>query len=411
MPTKYVITKVQDRRIAAEFQSAHCSGLTVLNENGLTGNIYIGRVENVVKNMNCAFIEFQKGMKGYYPLDMGETPVFLNRKNDHAIHQGDFILVQVCREAVKTKPATLTCKLSLSGKYVVLSSDVTGILISGKTRKEAHCLSLKQLLSEQFSLDAAEELPLAENQKNIGRYGFILRTNSAEAEDDEVLSEAGMLVSQYGRMLREALYATALTCVYTAPPQYLEAVQNIRTGELSEIVTDDPDVHRYFLNVLPKADAAKVRLYTDDLLPLSRLYELDAQLDHALRKKVWLKCGGYLVIEQTEALSVIDVNTGKCITKKQGTQAKEDTLFKVNMEAAGEIARQLKLRNLSGIIIIDFINMKVSAHNDELMHFLKRQLRQDSVPSAVVDITKLGLVELTRRRCGKSLSEAWNGTV
>lgn len=408
MSTKYVITQVHGKMFSAEFQDDVCTGLTVLNENGLAGNIYIGRVENVVKNINCAFIEIQRGIKCYYPLDANERHLFLNRKNNTAVNQGDLMLVQVSREAVKTKPATVTDKLSLTGKYVVLSSDVKGVHISGKTRKDSGCLTLKELLTEQFSFQVTEEEKLSEQQRAVGRYGFILRTNSAQAEPREVLLEAAKLVKQYTEIVQRALFGMAFTCLYTAPPTYLEAVQNIRTEQLDEIVTDDREIFNCFQQNLPPSDTGKVRLYEDALLPLGSLYALETELERALRKKVWLKCGGYLVIEQTEALSVIDVNSGKCISKKQGSKAKEETLLKVNLEAADEIARQLKLRNLSGIIIVDFINMTEPLHNEDLMSHLRKLIRQDHVPSAVVDITKLGLVELTRQRSGKSLAESWN---
>lgn len=408
MNTKYVITHVHGKIVSAEFQEDTCTGLTVLNERGLAGNIYIGRVENVVKNINCAFIEVQKGIKCYYPLDTDERPLFLNPKNNTAVNQGDLMLVQVSREAVKTKPATVTGKLSLTGKYIVLSSDVQGIHISAKTRKDPSCLALKELLAAHFSFRAMDNERLFAQQRAVGQYGFILRTNSAQAAPAEVLSEAEKLTEQYTALVKRALFGTALNCLYKAPPSYLEAVQNIRTDQLDEIVTDDKDIYDCFQQKLPSSDANKIRLYEDTLLPLGSLYSLEAELERALRKKVWLKCGGYLVIEQTEALSVIDVNSGKCISKKQGSKAKEETLLKVNLEAADEIARQLKLRNLSGIIIVDFINMTEPIHNQALMSRLRKLIKQDDVPAAVVDITKLGLVELTRQRSGKSLAESWN---
>ncbi|MBQ4282931.1 MAG: ribonuclease E/G, partial [Lachnospira sp.] len=142
-----------------------------------------------------------------------------------------------------------------------------------------------------------------------------------------------------------------------------------------------------------------------ELLPLKSLYSLERELEHGLNSKVWLRCGGYIVIEQTEALTAIDVNTGKFVTKKGDKESKDITHLKVNIEAAQEIARQLRLRNLTGIIIIDFINMQSDFHTTKLLEYLKFVIKNDTVICNVVDITKLGLVEMTRQKNGKSLKE------
>lgn len=154
----------------------------------------------------------------------------------------------------------------------------------------------------------------------------------------------------------------------------------------------------------------KVRLYKDEMLELYKLYDIKKQLEQASAQKVWLKCGGYIIIEQTEALTSIDVNSGKCISKKSGEAAKEDTVYKVNSEAADEIARQIKLRNLSGIIIIDFINMKSEDNTQKLMSGLRHLFKNDKVTTTLIDITKLGLVEVTRKREGVTLLQALKDT-
>ena len=178
-------------------------------------------------------------------------------------------------------------------------------------------------------------------------------------------------------------------------------------SHLEEIITDDMQVAELLKQSLTGKDIEKVRWYQDDMLPLYKLYDVEKQLKKALSPKVWLKCGGFIVIQQTEALVSIDVNSAKCVSKKRGEQALEDTYFKVNMEAAAEIAIQLRLRNISGIIIVDFINMKENEHYNQLIAALKEYFKKDKIMTTFVDITRLGLVEITRKRVGKTLKEVY----
>ncbi len=432
MEVQYVITRFPDLKdviVFARFDDGKCVGLETQRQDSMLGNIYVGRVENVVKNLNCAFIEVQKGVRCYYSIPRERRHLFLNPKNNEAVNNGDLMLVQVSREAAKTKPATATCQLSLADKYIVLSSDVQGVHISEKNRKNEKCASFRQKLLKTFLLNAFDDAcadgfnggiqrqNLSESQYRLGSYGFIIRTNAALANEEELLEQARRLVRQFFEILKKAMYGSAFSCVHTAEAAYLGSLKSVSACQLREIVTDLPDACRYMSQHLPDADKNKIRLYDDSLLPLHKLYDIGRELDEALKKRVWLKCGGYLVIEQTEALTVIDVNSGKCVSKKQGSEAKENTAKTVNMDAACEIARQLRLRNLSGIILVDFINMGQEQNVTELMSFLKGLLKQDPGEAAVVDITKLGLVELTRKRSGKCLSEqvaelgGWHGAV
>lgn len=392
MGTKYVITHCNHHCISALFHDDICRELNVLDETGLTGRIYVGRVENVVKNLNCAFIEIEKGRKCYYSLEDNRNHIFLNRKNTDKVTTGDFLLVQISREALKTKPATATCKLSLSGEYVVLSTDVKSVYISGKTKSNEHCRLLQENLIEHFFT----------GQKQPD-FGFILRTNSSQAEPAAVLEEAQKLAGQYMQIRKKAAFSKALTLLYKPLPPYIEDLKNLRLTDLEEIITDDVEIYNHVIENINPVIRKHIRFYEDDLLPLYKLYSLETIITRALNKKVWLKSGGYLIIEQTEALSVIDVNSGKMVKKN-------DSYLKTNLEAAAEIARQLTLRNLSGIILIDFINMKEQAEQEQLISALKEALRNDSAGAVYIDMTKLGLVELTRKKNGKSLQETWEET-
>lgn len=404
--TKYIITHIKNRMFTAKFENDVCVELKPVSADYILGNIYIARVENVVKNINSAFVEIQKGVKCYYSLSDNKRPLFLNRKNNNAVNQGDLLLVQVSAESIKSKPATASDKITLTGKYVVLSTDVDGVSVSKKIQGNNHSKSLKLEIENNFNFNVLENIEeIAHNQRYIGQYGFILRTNSADAETSVVLAEANMLVEKFLSIVKSALYGQAFTNIYKAMPIYLEEILDIKTEELQEVITDVEEIYGTITDTVPLDIKNKIRLYSDNLLSLKSLYSLEKELEHALNTRIWLPCGGYLVIEQTEALTVVDVNTGKFVTSKGSDEAKDATILKANMEAAKEIARQLRLRNISGIIIIDFINMRLDEHIAQLVTYLKTCLKADNKKSSVVDITKLGLVEMTRQKGDKSLKE------
>ena len=266
MKTRYVITHLQGRCVCALFYDNVCRELKVAEPENMTGRIYIGRVENVVKNLNCAFIEIEKGIKCYYSLEENKKHFFLNPKNTEKVCIGDSMLVQISREAFKTKPATATGKLSLTGEYVVLVSD-------GK-------------LEETFY-----------KGKPLPAFGFILRTNTAEADSAPVLAEAKKLAEQFQEITGQAKYLKAFTKMYEPLPPVVEWLKYLRISDLDEIVTDDREIYELAGQYAAEAVKEKLRLYEDELLPLYKLYSLETILSRTLNKKVWLKSGGYLVIE------------------------------------------------------------------------------------------------------------------
>lgn len=396
MNRKIVITELKSKRFLLDFNGSVCNGITVLadEDNNIVGNVYVGRVENVVKNINAAFVEIKKGVKCYYSLSDNKKHIFLNRKNNSAVNIGDKLLVQVNKEAVKTKPAAVTSKLELPGKYIVVSADVEGVLISSKIKKNPMIEEVKNAM-EQLLEDTSEE------------FGIIVRTNAAKTPVSDIIDEAKRLISTFSGILEAAPYRTFYEKLYSSLPEYCSFINDIPVNDLEKIVTDRQEVYDLIVETVPGLDISKVQFYEDDMLALNKLYSVETHLKHATDKKVWLKSGGYLVIEQTEAMSVIDVNSGKQVgsKKKADSSYVEESFFKTNMEAAEELCRQLRLRNLSGIIIVDFINMRDEEHNKELLKALSKMLKQDIVPAVVVDITKLGLVEITRKSNGKSLYE------
>jgi ribonuclease G len=299
----------------------------------------------------------------------------------------DEVLVQVKREALKTKPPALTTNLNFTGKYLVLTTGAKHIGISTKLDQETR-ERLKSLIR-----------PVCD-----GRYGFIVRTNAGTASNEEILSEADELIRQCEDLIEKAKYRSCFTRMYQTPPAWLARLRDTHDGGLS-VVTDDRILYEQMRDYLQKAqpeDLHRLQLYEDPLLPLAKLYNLERAFRDALSERVWLRSGAYLVIQPTEALTVIDVNTGKYENKKK---KKDDTFLKINLEAAAEIARQLRLRNISGIIVVDFINMESQEYKDTLMQALSEVLKRDPIKATLVDMTALHLVEITRKKVEKPLAE------
>ena len=373
----------------AYYEDGVLTELTLLpkGEESLLGNIYVGRVKNIAQNIRAAFVEIESGQLCYLPLEDAERPVYACVKKGTKLAEGDLLLVQVSREAVKTKAPSVTTNLSLSGKYLVLTSG-----------------NLRLGYSSRLGAGEKERLKiLTENWKEDGA-GWIIRTNAAEACSEALQKEHDVLLAQYDYLRTQAVHRAACSCVLKSRPSYLDAVLGSRADVLQEILTDDADLYaqiRQFMEMEMPEDLDKLRFYEDRMMPLKALYRLEKSLEEALREKVWLKSGAYLVIEPTEALTVIDVNTGKYT----GGKKKEDTIRRINREAAAEIARQLRLRNLSGIILVDFIDMALPEDRQELLEEMRLLLRRDPQKAAAVDITALGLMELTRRKQKKTLRE------
>ena len=358
----------------------------------ILNNIYVARVSQVVKNIGAAFVEIEKGRKCFLPLSDLKNPVFVKRITDkQLLSQGDELLVQVVREAVKTKEPQVTTNLSLAGLYSVVTSGEKRLGISGKidTKKRQALRECVQAVCDQ-------------------QFGVIVRTNAAElseAHSDVLLEEIQELQEQLKSLITYAPYRSIYSVLYAAPPEYIRILQNQRFDELSEVVTDDPDIFRelkIFSDEHPSMElSTKLRLYDDAQLDLHKLYSIQVQVDRALQKKVWLKSGANLLIEPTEAMTVIDVNSSKNIKKK----LPEEQHLQVNLEAAAEIAYQLRLRNISGIIIIDFIDMASAENKETLLETMRALVKSDPLKTEVIDLTRLGLMELTRKKTRRPLHE------
>lgn len=383
---KMVITRWNERLLTALFDEKTALEIGVEEERSILGNIYIGKVKNIVKNLNAAFVDYGEQQTGYYSLT--DNPrALLADGSVRALKAGDEIIVQVAKEGVRTKDPVLTSNLNFTGKYAVLTAGKRQIGFSGKIADKEWKERFKAQLEELTD----------------GKAGIIVRTN-AYGQEEAFFHEIRYLYEQYQQVLEKARYRTRFSLLYEAEPEYIKSMKNCPEGSLSEIITDQEDVYervREYLSLYDTEHKMLLRRYEDKLLSLHRLYSLETIMNEACQKRVWLKSGGYLIIEPTEAMVVIDVNTGKYSGKKN----LEDTIRMTNLEAAKEICHQLRLRNLSGIIMVDFIDMKKEEDKKLLMNTLRTYASQDPVKLHVLDMTQLNLVEMTRKKEKKPLWE------
>lgn len=393
---KILIIELNDRLFSMLIRDNRIHSVEVQKQNDhAVGNIYIGRVQNISENIGAAFVNLGQNYLTFLPFTETRHAIVTNRAFNGKLKAEDEILVQITKEPMKTKQASVTANLSLSGNYVVVKANggqEAPIQVSSKlNRKQKNRFTTLEKLQE------------------IGKHcQIVVRTNAGGLEDETpLLREAAELARELAHITQIADKRTSYSCLHTAAPDYLHFIQNAYTAEYDEIVTDLPDVYRILQEEMRKMSlSVPVRLYEDALLPLYKLYAVEARLQELLNKKVWLKSGGYLIIEPTEALVSIDVNTGKC---ERGRDL-EETAYKINMEAAEMIAMQLRARNLSGMILVDFINMKEKDREQKLMEYMRSLLHKDSIPADVVDMTGLGLMEITRKKVKPSLAEQMRRT-
>ena len=382
----------RERTVYAFYENDHAAELSCLPAGGesILGNIYVGKVKNIAANISAAFIEIANGQLCYYALNDNDAPIFTTPKKKNTLVAGDELLVQVSREAVKTKAPTVTANLNFAGKYLVLTS--------GK-----HHLGLSSKLSPE---DKQRLRTIAE--PFLGKdFGIIVRTNAAEASEDELRAELGELTEAYRHTVETGRNRACFSLVYKEPSAYAARLRGLRADSFNKIVTDRADIYRElkaYLTDRQPADLPKLYFYEETAPSLDSVYGLSKAFEEAGKERVWLKSGGYLVIQPTEALTVVDINTGKYTGKKK----KDDTFLKINLEAARELARQLRLRNLSGIIVADFIDMEREEDKQTLMAVLASELKKDPVRTSLVDMTPLGLVEITRKKVQKTLAEQVN---
>ncbi|MBD5455874.1 MAG: ribonuclease E/G [Lachnospiraceae bacterium] len=388
---KIVITRQKNRLLMALFDEKRPWLLesAALPENeSILGNIYLAKVRNVVSGMKGAFLAISNEHTVYLPFNECSDLLCVNRDIAEVkdLHQGDEIVVQITGEALKTKQPTASTRLTLTGQYCVCSYFGHGIRFSKKISTE-----------DQNCLGQSIKNEAIEGRK---QYQFTIRTN-ADALDDlsPLFEEMKSFIHIFNDLKETYEHRTCYTVFYRTEPEIIRFIQNLPLGSYEEIITDELPVYDLLEDHFK---GRNLRLYQDSMISLSKLYSMDTHLQEALSKKVWLPCGGYLIIEPTEAMVVIDVNSGKAESRKKKST---DYYLKVNLEAAKETARQLRLRNYSGIIMVDFINMESEEDNRKLLEYLDTCLKEDKVRTRLVDMTKLGIVEITRKKISRPIAD------
>ena len=350
--------------------------------------IYVGRVDRVVENIQAAFVSIGNGAKCYLPLEDAKHILYTKKSSSgDKLCAGDEIFIQIIKDTVKTKDAIGSASLSLAGSYCVLTTKNQSLSVSRKLPEEKR-KELEALLQELCSAH------------NEAGYGMVLRTNSASVEGSILKQDIINTTSQFLELKKQAVHLKPPCMVYENPPGYIRRLQSANMQEYDCVITDCQDIYDRIQKMLPHLESMdKLKFHKDDAISLSTLYHIRGNLSDLLSNKVWLPSGANIIIESLETLTVIDVNSGKNQSRKK------DTLFQINLEAAEEIARQLRLRNISGMIIVDFINMADEESKQKLITAVKRFIKDDPIPCSFIDMTKLGLIELTRKKTHKSLRE------
>lgn len=357
---------------------------------GLVGNIYKGRIQRVLPGMQAAFVEVGLERTAFlHASDIAhencDTSVSSIRE---LVNEGDEVLVQVVKDPLGTKGARLTTQISIPSRYMVLMPFSDHVGVSARIEDEAERQRLKSLVEQ-----ARKSLDLA--------CGFIVRTAGEGADAEALAADMAFLGKLWNSISEHALRVSAGTLVHGDLPLVMRMLRDLMGTKVHRVIIDSRENWRRVVSFarrfLPES-ADRIELYQGER-PIFDLYNVEDELQRALDRKVPLKSGGYLIIDQTEAMTTVDVNTGGFV----GHRNLEETIFKTNLEAAQGIARQLRLRNLGGIIIIDFIDMVDAEHRRQVMYALEKSLASDLARNVICDISQLGLVEMTRKRTRESL--------
>jgi ribonuclease E len=362
----------------------------------MVGNVFLGRVQNVLPGMEAAFIDIGRGRNGvlyagevnYSPEDLeGPAP-----RIEHVLKSGQSVLVQVTKDPMGGKGARLTAQVSMPGRYLVLAPDQA---VSGISRR----------------LPDEERKRLKSILKKIRpeRHGVIVRTAAEGASEEALTTDLERLVREWERIQKNAKKAKAPAVLYEEPELTVRVFRDLfNDEEFKGLVTDSQRVYDKimgYVNEIAPDLAPKVSLHSGKL-PAFEEHRIVEQIHKALDRKVWLPSGGYLIIERTEAMTIVDVNTGKAVGKTN----LEETVVNTNLEAAAEVGRQLRLRDIGGIIVIDFIDMLLEKNKTQVEDTMRDALAVDKTRSQVFEIGPLGLLQVTRKRVSGGLVESFSET-
>ncbi len=366
-------------------------------ERGLVGNICLGRVSRVLPGMQSAFIDIGLDRAAFLHVadiwterngrDRNEEPP---RPIEKLLHEGQSVMVQVIKDPIGTKGARLSTQISIAGRMLVYLPQDSHIGISQRIENEAERALLRDRVQTL--------IPKGEAEKG----GFIVRTMAEDATDAELAADIAYLRKLWQRIRADSTTSGAPSLLYQDLSLSQRVLRDIANEDTTTIQVDSRENHallNQFAETFTPSMQDRLQHYTGER-PLFDLYAVDEEIERALARRVDLKSGGYLIIDQTEAMTTIDVNTGGFV----GLRSFDDTIFKTNLEAAQTIARQLRLRNLGGIIIVDFIDMQAAEHREAVLAELRKALARDRTRTTVNGFSQLGLVEMTRKRTRESLA-------
>ena len=353
---------------------------------GLVGNIYVGRVARVLPGMQSAFVEIGLERAAFLHVadirEHGEKPI------EKILAEGEPLLVQVVKDPIGSKGARLSTQVSIAGRLLVYLPHDPHIGISQRIEDETGRAALRERLKELVPADE--------------KGGFILRTLAETAAEEELRADLGYLRQLWGAIKERSLGATPPQILYQDLSLAQRVLRDMVTVDTARVMVDSRENYQklaaFAERYMPQV-RSRLEHYTGER-PLFDLYNVEPEIEKALSRRVELKSGGYLIIDQTEAMTTIDVNTGGFV----GSRNFDDTVFKTNLEAAQAIARQLRLRNLGGMIIVDFIDMQGAEHRAAVLEELRRAISRDRTRLTLNGFTALGLVEMTRKRTRESLA-------
>jgi ribonuclease G len=377
-------------------------------EKGLVGNIYQGRVVRVLPGMQAAFVDLGLERTGFLYVDdvrtdskhfedrilnngcqscCEEAPEAAQENIEDILTEGQEVMVQICKEPLGTKGARLTCNITLPCRNLVYMPMTDHIGISRKVEDDEDRQRLREEIEKLRPQDA----------------GFIVRTVAENASREDLEADMEFLLHLWGEIKDRASRASVPSMVYEDLDIAQRAVRDLFTPNIQRVVVDDRPTYQRVCNFVDTF-VPQLRnrvVYYENEVPLLDAYGVEVEISRALEKKVWLRSGGYIIIETTEALTVVDVNTGRYVGRKD----LEETIFKTNMEAAKEIAYQLRLRNIGGIIIIDFIDMEQESHREDVFNTLQEAVKKDKSRANILKVSEFGLVQMTRKRDRENLSQ------
>jgi ribonuclease G len=369
------------------------------NCRGIVGNIYKGKVVRVLPGMQAAFVEVGLERAAFIHAADIQGPLKDSdaaKRNPEAIssllHEGQSLVVQVTKDPIGTKGARLTTHLSIPSRYLVFMPHTQHVGISQRIEAEEERERLRNLVQSCMEAEGLSK-----------ECGFILRTAAEGAGEDEILSDTRYLQRVWRKVQERTKTAHAPSVIYEELPLHLRTFRDFIRPDVDKVLIDSKEnfqkAQEFAKSFVPEV-TSKLEYYPGER-PIFDLHGIEDEIHKALDRKVQLKSGGYLIIDQTEAMTTVDVNTGGFV----GHRNLEETIFKTNLEAATSIGRQLRLRNLGGIIIIDFIDMLDVEHQRQVLRMLEKVLEKDHAKTKISQVSDLGLVEMTRKRTRESLGQ------